>query len=128
MDSPGNFDREIEDLRIELEHFHQEKERVRGIIGQIGGVPTFNTRFFNWLFIVVITVSLVVSFLVGEKAKLTMIELATVALSIKILYMMHCQNRVNHFQLWILSSLEWRLDEILRMLKKGDDKADETTD
>ncbi len=118
MDSPGKFDRELDDLRTELENFHQEKERVRAIIGQIGGVPTFNTRFFNWLFIGVIVVSLVVSFLLGEKAKLTMIELATVALSIKILYMMHCQTRVNHFQLWMQSSIEWRINEITKQLRE----------
>jgi hypothetical protein len=118
MDKHGKFERELEDLRIELENFQQEKERVRAIIGKIGGVPTFNTRFFNWLFIGVIVVSLVVSFLLGEEAKLTMIELATVALSIKILYMMHCQTRVNHFQLWMQSSIEWRINEMTKLLRE----------
>ena len=46
-----------------------------------------------------------------------MIELATVALSVKIIYLIHLQMKVNHFQFWIMSSLEWRLNELLRLVK-----------
>ena len=47
-----------------------------------------------------------------------MIELATVALSVKIIYLIHCQMRINHFKFWILSSLEWRLNEIMKLIKQ----------
>jgi len=40
-----NIEDEISDLKQELEHFQQEKERVRAIIGKIGGVPKFQTYF-----------------------------------------------------------------------------------
>lgn len=118
MEQKRTFERELDDLRSELENFHQEKERVRAIVGQIGGVPTFNTRFFNWIFIGIIVVSLIVSFVLGEAVQLAMIELATVALSVKILYMMHCQTRVNHFQLWMQSSIEWRINEMTKLLRE----------
>ena len=119
MDDKDRQFEEIEDLKQELENFQQEKHRIRGIVGKIGGVPTFNTKLFNNIFLAVIIVSLVVSlFFPSESIKLLMIELATAALSIKILYMMHCQNRVNHFQLWMLSSLEWRINEVMKQLRK----------
>ena len=105
--------KEVEDLREELEHFQQEKERVRAIVGKIGGVPTFNIKIFNIVFIAIIVVTLVVS-LFSSKLRLLMIELATAALSVKILYMMHCQAKVNHFQLWMQSSIEWRINEIMK--------------
>jgi len=116
-DKERQFEEEIEDLKQELENFQQEKHRIRGIIGKIGGVPTFNTRIFNNIFLAVIIVSLIVS-LFFPKIRLLMIELATVAISIKILYMMHCQNKVNHFQFWMLSSLEWRINEVMKHLRK----------
>lgn len=116
-DKERQFEEEIEDLKQELEHFQQEKDRIRGIVGKIGGVPTFNTKMFNNIFLAVIIVSLIVS-LFFPKIRLLMIELATVAISIKILYMMHCQNRVNHFQFWMLSSLEWRINEVMKHLRK----------
>jgi len=118
-ESEKPFEAELEDLKKELEEFQQEKERVRAIIGKIGGVPTFYTRFFNLVFLVIIVVSLLIS-IIGHSSeiRLIMIELATVALSIKILYMMHCQARVNHFQLWMQSSIEWRINEIIKMLRQ----------
>ena len=113
-----NFEDEISDLKQELEHFQQEKERVRAIIGKIGGVPKFRTKLINVIFILIIAISVAGSIIGGEKTRLLMIELATVTLSIKIIYMIHLQMRVNHFQFWILSSLEWRLNEGMRHIKQ----------
>jgi len=117
-----NLHDELKDLREELEHFQQDKERVRAIIGKIGGVPKFRTKLVNAIFVVVIVASVVVSIFSGQELRLLMIELATITLSLKIIYLIHCQMRVNHFEFWILSSLEWRLTEIMkniRKLKKG---------
>ncbi len=115
---PVNHENEINDLRRELEHFQQEKERVRAIIGKIGGVPKFRTKLVNVIFIIVIAISVVVSIIGGEQLRLLMIELATVTLSIKIIYMIHLQMRVNHFKFWILSSIEWRINEVMTHVKQ----------
>ena len=37
----NRIESEIDDLRLELEHFQQEKERVRAIIGRVGGCLSF---------------------------------------------------------------------------------------
>ena len=113
----GHLENEINDLKQELEHFQQEKERVRAIIGQIGGMPKFRTKLVNILFIVVIAVSLVISIIAGEQLRLLMVEVATVTLSLKIIYLIHCQMRINHFKFWILSSIEWRLTEMRKEIK-----------
>ena len=115
----NNLEHEIEDLKQELEHFQQEKERVRAIIGKIGGAPKFRTKLINVVFIIVIVASVVISVVGGEKLRLLMIELATVTLSLKIIYLIHCQMRINHFEFWILSSIEWRLTEIKKHLKQA---------
>ena len=113
----GHLENEINDLKQELEHFQQEKERVRAIIGQIGGMPKFRTKLFNAIFIVVIAASLVISIIADEKLRLLMVEVATVTLSVKIIYLIHCQMRINHFKFWILSSIEWRLTEMRKEIK-----------
>ncbi len=112
------LENEIDDLKKELEHFQQEKERVRAIIGQIGGVPKFRTKLVNAIFILVIVASVIISVISGEKLRLLMIELATVTLSLKIIYLIHCQMRINHFKFWILSSIEWRLTEMRKEIKQ----------
>lgn len=113
-----HLENEINDLKQQLEHFQQEKEQVRAIIGRIGGVPKFRTKLINTLFIIIITASMVVSVVSGDRVRLLMIELALVALSLKIIYLMHCQGRVNHFKFWILSSIEWRINEVMTLVKQ----------
>ena len=108
---------EISDLRQSLEHFEQEKERVRAIIGKIGGVPRFRTKFINAVFIAAILVAAVISAIAGDKWRLLMVELTTVLLSVKIIYMIHIQMRVNHFKFWILSAIEWRINEMMTEIK-----------
>ena len=113
-----NLHDELKDLKEELEHFQEEKERVRAIIGKIGGVPKFRTKLINAIFIAVIAVSVVFSIIGGEKWRVLMIELATITLSAKIIYLIHCQMRINHFEFWILSSLEWRLTELMKQIRQ----------
>ena len=109
---------EISDLKQALEHFEMEKERVRAIVGKIGGVPKFRTKLINVLFIVIIVAAGVVSIFSGEQLRLLMVELTTVMLSIKIIYMIHLQMRVNHFKFWILSAIEWRINEMTVQIKQ----------
>lgn len=113
-----NLEDEISDLKQELENFQKEKERIRAIIGKIGGVPQFQTKLINIIFVSIILVSVVISIIGGESLRLLMIELATVTLSAKIIYMMHLQMRINHFQFWILSSIEWRINETIKHMKQ----------
>ena len=109
---------EISDLKQALKSFEQEKERVRAIIGKIGGVPQFHTKLINVLFIAIIVVAGTISIFSGDKLRLLMIELTTVMLSVKIIYMIHIQMRVNHFKFWILSAIEWRINEMTVQLKQ----------
>ncbi len=109
---------ELEDLRKELEYFQEEKERVRAIVGKIGGVPKTQANLINALFIIIIVLSVIVSVVAGEKWRWLTIEVATVTLSIKIIYLIHAQMRATHFEFWILSSLEWRINEVVKQLRE----------
>lgn len=114
----GKTEDEIGDLKQALENFEQEKERVRAIIGKIGGVPQFHTKLINALFIVIIIVAGTISIFSGDRLRLLMVELTTVMLSVKIIYMIHIQMRVNHFKFWILSAIEWRINEMTFQIKE----------
>ena len=70
----------------------------------------------NAIFIVILAISVILSVILGEKWQMIMIELATVTLSLKIIYLIHCQVKVNHFKFWILSSIEWRLNDVKKQI------------
>ncbi len=112
-----HHDEEIQDLKDELEKFQQEKERVRAIVGKIGGVPAAQTKIINIVFAVLIAAFLIVSAVGGEKLRPLMLELTIVALSAKIVFLIHLQSKVNHFQLWVMSAIEWRMNEMMRIVK-----------
>ena len=119
MDSGSKrIEEELEDLKHELDDFRKEKERVRAIVGKAGGVPTMNTKWFNIIFFILVIASLIVSLIARGTLRLAMSELAIAAISFKLIFLMHSQSRVNHFQLWILSSLEWRLNEIMTVIRE----------
>jgi hypothetical protein len=114
---------ELEDLKKELSHFQSEKERVRMIIGQIGGIPKFHSRLFNWILIIATAICMIISLAIDNlSVRLLMIELASAAVSVKIIYLMHCQMRVNHFKVWVLSSIEWRINELTKLVKENIEK------
>ncbi len=112
-----NHDDEIQDLKEELEKFQQEKERVRAIVGKIGGVPAAQTKIINIVFTVSIAAFLFVSVVGGKNIRPLMMELSIVALSIKIVFLIHLQSKVNHFQLWVMSAIEWRMNEMMKIVK-----------
>ncbi len=120
-----NIESEIDDLKMELEHFQAEKERVRQIVGKIGGVPRFNTKLINVLFIIAVALPIIVSFFIAPKWQPLMIEISLISLSLKIIYLIHSQTKVNHFKFWILSSIEWRLTELRKDIKKIKEQIDE---
>jgi len=118
---------EIQDLKDELEKFKQEKERVRTIVGKIGGVPAVQTKILNIIFTVSIVALLLVSVVGGEKIRPFMMELTIVALSIKIVFLIHLQSKVNHFQLWVMSAIEWRMNEMMKIVKSLAKEQDRNT-
>jgi hypothetical protein len=111
------IEEELAELMEEVENYRKEKEKVREIVGKVGGVPTSKTRWLNIIFIVFVAADLSISLISGGKLRLAMIEIAVLAVSLKLVYLISKQSRVNHLQTWILTSLEWRINEILKAVK-----------
>ncbi len=119
----------ISDLTKELEQFQAEKEKIRMIVGQIGGrVTATNERILNIVFI-----ALLLLLFAGDIARhffhikmpvdtLFSIEIGLLLVSMKIIWMIHKQTKVEHFQFWILNSIEFRLEQLshdIKEVKKG---------
>ena len=115
---------EVESLREELQSFRTEKEKIRSIIGQIGGANTKQQdRLLNLAFIVLLLalVSVDVSrYFLGEGLDwlppIVSLEVGLLLISLKIIWMIHKQTKVEHFQFWILNSIEFRLNEIAKKI------------
>jgi len=115
---------ETEALRTELEHYKAERERIRDIVGQIGGKSTRRRDFtINMCFLVLVIGAFVfdlVRSLMGWRIPFLpqhiLLEIAVLLVSLKIIWMIHMQAKVGHFQFWILSSIEFQINMLMRRM------------
>lgn len=108
-----------EELECELHEFRHEKERVRKIVGQIGGKQSKTyDKVLNIVFLTIV-ISVFLSGTVLHILDYTLsLEIGVLLVSLKIAWMIRKQEKVNHFQFWVLSSLEFRQNEISKKTKK----------
>ena len=117
-------------LQEELEQFRKEKEKIRAVVGQIGGVNSNRRdRVVNVVFL-----SAIAFLFLADVFRHTLhmemplpplfsIELGVLLVSVKIIWMIHKQARVEHFQFWILNSIEFRLNELTKSVGRLEDIA-----
>ena len=115
---------EIASLREELEEYRKEKEQIRQIIGAIGGIKDEKReRVINFVFVfflcAIFTADLLRHFGKYEipyVSSMLSIEIGVLLVSVKIIWMIHKQTKLEHFQFWILNSIEFRLNSISKKL------------
>ena len=115
---------ELDALRAELEQYKSEKDQIRDVVGQIGGQTSLKWHYtLNTIFLIVVLGAF--SFDLGRHVfgwELTFIppflllEAAVLLVSLKIIWMIHMQTKVDHFQFWILNTIEFRVNMITRRL------------
>ncbi len=121
--------RNLSDLsREEMEEFIREREQIRRIVGQIGGKPTPMSKAITVLLIVFVLATLVAAPFLPKDLELPAVEVGIVLLSLKIFFFLQNEAKVTHFQFWMLSSLEWRMNEISKRLGRIDENTAKLVD
>ncbi|MDF7805970.1 hypothetical protein P4E94_00875 [Pontiellaceae bacterium B12219] len=111
-------------LKAELDQFKKEKEKIRQLMGQIGGKDAEKQdRWLNRIFILAIAllaINDVMHHVLHINTPVSVdfsIGLAVLLVSVKIIWMMHKSTKVEHFQFWILNSIEFRLNDVAKQLR-----------
>ena len=107
-------------LQEEIQDYLKEKERVRTILGRVGGNPGRKEKVMNVLFLVTVALVFVVGLVFPEYQTLTL-EVAILLVSLKLALILTQNTKMSHFQFWMLSTIEWRLSQIsqdMNRLKK----------
>lgn len=105
-------------LLQELEDYRQERERMKRVMAQIGGKQqsTLN-RIINITLVLSIVALAIIEFGFKLIPAILALEIGVLLVSIKIIWMVYMQEKANHFQFWILNSLEFRINEITRRVR-----------
>ena len=114
----------IQELEAQLKAYQDERERIKQLMGMIGGATDIKRdKIVNWIFIVLIV--LLLSFDIARHflhwdniplPPLFSIEIGVLLVSIKIIWMINRQSKVDHFQFWILNSIEFRINNLSRQI------------
>lgn len=129
----NNHQKEIESLRAELEDYRKEKEQIRQIIGAIGGSgDRQKEKILNITFVILLCAIFTADLLrhfgkieIPYVTSLLSIEIGVLLVSVKIIWMIHKQTKIEHFQFWILNSIEFRLNAIAKKLSQLENQKDE---
>ena len=112
-------------LLKELESYKAERERIRTLVGRIGGRNSLRQDMaVNIVFLLVVVSVFVFEVLRGafgitiQGLPLALLEQAALLLvSLKIIWMIHKQTKIDHFQFWILTSIEFQLTEVANRVR-----------
>ena len=107
-------------LMEELHHFRTEKEKIRTVVGQIGGKASTRAEAIITVVFIFAVLGLFVFdvvrhiYHVAEDVLPPMLALSfgVFLVSLKIVWMIHRQSKIDHFQFWILNSIEYRLNDV----------------
>lgn len=106
-------------LKHEMENYKKEQEKIKQLIGSIGATHSSrNHKVFNGLFLMLVILSFFAGGVLHYIPFNLSIELGVLLVSIKIAWMIHEQQKVNHFQFWILNSIELRLNSLQTNFRK----------
>ncbi|BFN37393.1 hypothetical protein [Fidelibacter multiformis] len=118
-------DKDTEALRRELEEFKAEKEKIRQLVGQIGGTESVEKdRKINFIFLVIVGLLFAFDILrhifkfADFLPSVLSLEIGLLLVSIKIVWMIHKQTKVEHFQFHVMNSIEFRLNDLSKQLRE----------
>ena len=116
------------ELLEEIESFKKEKEKIKKLIGSIGGKNFIKKdRLLNYILLIVVVGIFILEITTKFMPPYISLEVAVLLVSIKIVWLINNISKMDHFQFWILNSIEFRLnmlakkiDSISEATKKGD--------
>jgi len=118
-------------LESELEQFKNEKEKIRNLVGQIGGKGSESQDLIVNMAFLAIIIGLFIFDILRHLFHINLplpplfsIEVGVLLVSIKIIWMIYKQTKVEHFQFWILNSIEFRLNNLSKQMNEIDQKLD----
>jgi hypothetical protein len=122
-------DSEPMSLQEDLNSFQKEKEKIRDVVGRIGGARSAKyDKIANIVFIIAIIILFSLDLVrhIFEihvpLPPLFSLEIGILLVSIKIIWMIYKQMKVEHFQFWILNSIEFRLNDLSKQIRQIQEK------
>ena len=108
-----------EEILKEIQEYNKERDQIKSMLGKIGGKSYSKLdTVINILFLLLISFFFVAETTTHWLPSFISLEISLLLVSIKIVWMIHSQHKFNHFQFWILNSIEYRMNQVSVKMKK----------
>lgn len=129
-EKPRNQEDIDNSLMEEIAEFNRERQRIKDVIGRVGGVQYSRAEMVvNILFIILVVGFFILEATLHPFPTTVSVEIGLFLVSLKIVWMIHANQKFNHFLFWILNTVEYRLNanaktledlrEAVKELKRG---------
>ena len=95
-----------------------QDQKLQKLIGSFGGKPTKKDKILNTVFIILVVGLFMMELFWRHRIGTLGLDLAVLLVSVKLIYLMHTQARVNHYQFWILTAIEMKTTMMLEQLQQ----------
>ena len=113
-------------LQAELEDFRREQARVRQVLGRVGGKSQAKIDMaINMGILGVIIALFAIETFTEWIPTLVSLEIGILLVSVKIVWMIHTNAKSYHFQFWVLNSIEFRINEMTKTMRRLERRVNE---
>ncbi len=108
-----------EEILKEINEYNKERDQIKMMLGKIGGTAYSSVdMIINILFLSIILFLFILELTTHWLPSYISLEVSVLLVSIKIVWMIHSQYKFNHFQFWILNSIEYRMNTVAGKIKR----------
>jgi hypothetical protein len=102
-----------EQLKEALQDFYRERDQIRQMLGRIGGASDIRRhRALNWV-ILLVTISLFTLEITTHILPVFIsLEVGLLLVSLKIILLIQSMLKQNHFEFWMLHTIEYRINDL----------------
>lgn len=111
---------------IKEEELEKEARDITPAIASWGGKPTLKGKIITGLFFGAIVICFTIGIFTSGVFAKSSLEIGLLLLSIKIGYFIYKEARINHYEFWVLQSIESRLNTLLDEVRENRDVLQKT--
>ena len=109
-------------LLEELESYKREREKIKKLVGSIGGKNFVKKdRIINIVFLGIVVGLFIVEITTNIIPLYLSLEVAVLLISVKIVWLIQNITKMDHFLFWILNSIEFRINSLDKKISEFGD-------
>lgn len=107
-----------EEFEAEVAEFNREREQIKNMLGRIGGTTDIRKhKILNWSILGATVGLFVLEITTHILPTLISLEVGLLLISLKIIMLIQSMLKQNHFEFWMLNTIEYRINDMNKRIK-----------